>query len=148
MPYYSILQSIYMSFFSKNLYRDVSKNWSINKAYFNLFLVIIIAYIIILLVLKMGDNRYNLTYLFSYHITYNFIILGVLSLVYILPGKIIAFILKCNIDSNKLHKIAIISMIPSFCLAQIFNVNEVFKNYPVYLIALCYLFFGILSNKK
>ena len=37
MKQYNILQAIVMSFYSKNLYRDVAKNWG-GKAFLYLFL--------------------------------------------------------------------------------------------------------------
>lgn len=147
MSQYSIVQAIYMSFYSKNVYRDVAKNWKINKAYFSLLMSIIIGCIIILMIFKKGDRQFNLIYLFSYYITQYFLSLGIFSLIYIYPGQLIAASFRLKLTCNELHKIAIISFIPGFVIAQFFNINDVFKHPPLYIISLSYLFFGIVANR-
>lgn len=42
MQQYNLLQAIYMSFYSKNLYRDVANNWG-GKAFFYLFILVAIS---------------------------------------------------------------------------------------------------------
>lgn len=56
MQQYNILQAIYMSFYSRDLYRDVAKNWG-GKAYIYLLLVVALAWIGITYQLQMELNR-------------------------------------------------------------------------------------------
>lgn len=56
MKQYNVLQAIFMSFYSKNLYRDVANNWG-GKAFFYLLFLLCLSWIAFVCVLQMGINE-------------------------------------------------------------------------------------------
>lgn len=59
MQQYNVFQAIYMSFYSKNLYRDVAENWG-GKTFLYLLLVLALSWVVLTIQLQVGINHgYN-----------------------------------------------------------------------------------------
>jgi hypothetical protein len=57
MKEYNILQAIYMSFYSRNLYRDVASNWG-GKTFLYLFMLVCLSWIWIVVQIQQGLNTW------------------------------------------------------------------------------------------